>query len=68
MCATPILLNLYLLLMSTFRGSQAPQGMNAELCRSIPVFTLLDTEACYYQTLNPYPPMDSLSTKSKTTN
>ncbi|RKK64979.1 hypothetical protein BFJ69_g16543 [Fusarium oxysporum] len=25
MCATPILLNLYLLLMSTFRGSQGPQ-------------------------------------------
>ncbi|KAK2468173.1 hypothetical protein H9L39_20395 [Fusarium oxysporum f. sp. albedinis] len=35
---------------------------------SIPVFTLMGTEACYYQTLNPYPPMDSLSTKSKTTN
>ncbi|EGU81616.1 hypothetical protein FOXB_07869 [Fusarium oxysporum f. sp. conglutinans Fo5176] len=68
MCATPVLLNLYFMLMSAFRGSQGPQGMNAGFCRSIPVFSLMDTEVCYYQTLNPYPPMDNLSTKNRTTN
>ncbi|KAH6949625.1 hypothetical protein DER45DRAFT_495182 [Fusarium avenaceum] len=63
MCATPILLNLYFMLMSAFRGSQGPQPY-----RNIPMSTLMDTAACFYQTLNLYPPMDSLSTKSKTIN
>ncbi|KAH7169804.1 uncharacterized protein B0J16DRAFT_276821 [Fusarium flagelliforme] len=71
MCATPILLNLYFMLMSAFRGSQGPQVCGMMLttpCRNIPMSTLMDTAACFYQKLNLYPLMDSLSTKSKTIN